>query len=159
MDGFGSAQTRSSTKGVLSTFDGHFSALKQRMKDADTDIFNWGSDLRLRIDAHVDQQRSLLQQYYRDEHKLLVCKEKELLQLESTYQREHQQLDRLLEKCRSLKLELFTIEYDTESIPFVKCMTPSEMAKRSEREARQKNPPTHFHSSAHEPSGRTAEAR
>ena len=165
MSNIGVIEPRKDARNISSIFDRHITELKQRVQDAEVDINDWGGTLQRRISEHVKQQKRLLQQYHNDEYNVLCREKNEALQSAHTYQRDDEQLDQLREKCRSLKLELFTIDYDTEPILFVRCLRPSEMAKRSEKERLQNistsidHQPMHVSPSVNEPSSSTARAR
>jgi hypothetical protein len=102
-------------------------SLIDRQANANQVINNWSSDLMNQIGDHALKQKRLVEEAYKIQQKYLETMREQFLEINSIYQRKNdtEEIKRLLEKSRTLQMELVNIKFSSINKEFIE-VTPVE---------------------------------
>jgi hypothetical protein len=124
---FGFTLLRSSTEQDLhKLFDRYKKTLSEQKSKISDDIAEWRDKLIRDIHKHVNGQKDFLEQQYEYEVRSLDDKRQDFIDTLRTCQKSNDtdQIQRLLDLCNSLQIELATVKYHQQDIMFIQLTRP-----------------------------------
>ncbi|CAF1685779.1 unnamed protein product [Rotaria magnacalcarata] len=142
MDYLGYGMTFSSSPWYFNSIDtifrDHTHVLWQQKSNAEQYIHTWATNLHSQVDDHVKLQKECLHMYFVERDSYL--KERKTVAIRTAQTLNHQNnvcgIDKLLEECKNLKLELLAESYqEDKSLPFIYYTTKDQLAQRKAQNA------------------------
>jgi hypothetical protein len=124
-----------STSEIYSIFRHHQNSLFDQRQKANQAIDEWSSGLAQQIKDHAFEQKRLVDQAYENQRKYLDDMRENFVATKLIYDRnnDNKEIDRLLDKCRSLKGELVELNFDPREKDFIR-VTPIELSERMDQQ-------------------------
>jgi hypothetical protein len=100
---------------IYDIFRGHINSLFDRQLEVNQAIDEWSTGLISQIREHAIQQKRLVEEAYRIQRKYFETMRDQFVETSRVYERKSdtEEIKRLLEKCRTLQMELVNIKFSS----------------------------------------------
>jgi hypothetical protein len=112
---------------IYDIFRGHINSLFDRQSTANQAIDEWSIDLINQIRDHTRKQKHLVEEAYKTQRQYFETMRDQFVEINNIYERKNdtEEIKRLLEKCRTLQVELVNIKFASITKEFIE-VTPVE---------------------------------
>jgi len=101
-------------------------------------INSWAETLHFQIVEHVKEQKNLLECFHNDRQRILHEKRDEIVKEmhKLNRQRENNEINNLLQRCKTLKFELLVeFSYEDQPLSFIQCVTKEHLEQKKKIES------------------------
>jgi hypothetical protein len=117
------------------TFTKHTTSLYDLQRTANNAIDDWKNGLIKQIEDHAFEQKRLIEQARQKQEECLRDMRQQFVEINNIYEdkRNDEEIKRLLDKCRTLKVELVGLNFDPREKDFIR-VTPIELSERMDQQ-------------------------
>jgi len=113
--------------------------LREERRKAEESINVWARTFHFQIDEHAKEQKNLLECFHNDRQRILHEKRNEIVKEmhKLNRQRENNEINNLLQRCKTLKFELLVeFSYEDQPLSFIQCMTKEHLEQKKKFDSR-----------------------